>query len=76
MDFCDDSVEFQGCDVSILIDNGPISEKLAPAHQGLQGFDDPISEKVAPAHQGLQGFDVRGCKSSFGVCVPWCSFLC
>ncbi|KAF5788633.1 putative peroxidase [Helianthus annuus] len=39
MDFCDDSVEFQGCDGSILIDNGPISEKLAPAHQGLQGFD-------------------------------------
>ncbi|KAM0025514.1 putative peroxidase [Helianthus debilis subsp. tardiflorus] len=29
----------QGCDGSILIDNGPISEKEAPAHQGLKGFD-------------------------------------
>ncbi|KAJ0641157.1 putative peroxidase [Helianthus annuus] len=29
----------QGCDGSVLIDNGPISEKLAPAHQGLKGFD-------------------------------------
>ncbi|MFS7978939.1 putative peroxidase [Helianthus anomalus] len=29
----------QGCDGSILIDNGPISEKEAPAHQGLRGFD-------------------------------------
>ncbi|KAM0062053.1 putative peroxidase [Helianthus debilis subsp. tardiflorus] len=28
----------QGCDGSVLIDNGPISEKLAPAHQGLKGF--------------------------------------
>ncbi|XP_022012733.2 peroxidase 43 [Helianthus annuus] len=29
----------QGCDGSVLIANGPISEKLAPAHQGLKGFD-------------------------------------
>ncbi|KAK9071018.1 hypothetical protein SSX86_009586 [Deinandra increscens subsp. villosa] len=29
----------QGCDGSILIDNGPISEKLADGHQGLKGFD-------------------------------------
>ncbi|KAJ0743904.1 putative peroxidase [Helianthus annuus] len=29
----------QGCDGSILIDNGPISEKEAPGHQGLQGFN-------------------------------------
>ncbi|KAI3788987.1 hypothetical protein L2E82_01770 [Cichorium intybus] len=29
----------QGCDGSILIDNGPISEKLAVGHQGVKGFD-------------------------------------
>ncbi|KAD6795427.1 hypothetical protein E3N88_06323 [Mikania micrantha] len=29
----------QGCDGSILIDNGPISEKLADGHQGLDGFN-------------------------------------
>ncbi|KAI3764940.1 hypothetical protein L2E82_14957 [Cichorium intybus] len=29
----------QGCDGSILIDNGPISEKLAIGHQGVKGFD-------------------------------------
>ncbi|XP_071691594.1 peroxidase 43-like [Rutidosis leptorrhynchoides] len=29
----------QGCDGSILVDNGPISEKLAVGHQGVKGFD-------------------------------------
>ncbi|KVH93444.1 heme peroxidase [Cynara cardunculus var. scolymus] len=29
----------QGCDGSILIDNGAISEKLAVGHQGVKGFD-------------------------------------
>lgn len=29
----------EGCDGSILIDNGPISENLAVGHQGLKGFD-------------------------------------
>lgn len=33
------SFDFQGCDGSILIDNGPISEKLAVGHQGVKGFD-------------------------------------
>ena len=30
---------FQGCDGSILIDNGPQSEKLAFGHQGVRGFE-------------------------------------
>ncbi|GJY39287.1 peroxidase 43-like protein [Tanacetum coccineum] len=29
----------QGCDGSILIDDDPISEKLAVGHQGVKGFD-------------------------------------
>ena len=29
----------QGCDGSILIDNGAISEKFAVAHQGVKGLD-------------------------------------
>lgn len=29
----------QGCDGSILIDNGPRSEKLAFGHQGVGGFE-------------------------------------
>ncbi|XP_061364592.1 peroxidase 43 [Gastrolobium bilobum] len=29
----------EGCDGSILIDNGPKSEKLAVGHQGVRGFD-------------------------------------
>ncbi|PWA65612.1 heme peroxidase [Artemisia annua] len=29
----------QGCDGSILIDDDPISEKLAEGHQGVKGFD-------------------------------------
>ncbi|KAI3774535.1 hypothetical protein L1987_49093 [Smallanthus sonchifolius] len=29
----------QGCDGSILIDNGRISERIAVGHQGLRGFD-------------------------------------
>lgn len=37
--FDDNSVKFQGCDGSILIDNGRISEKRARGHQGLKGFD-------------------------------------
>lgn len=36
--FCVGWFGFQGCDGSILIDNGPQSEKLAFAHQGVRGF--------------------------------------
>lgn len=34
-----DMMVFQGCDGSILIDDGPDPEKGAFSHQGVRGFD-------------------------------------
>ena len=33
-------ISFQGCDGSILIENGPQSERHAFGHQGVRGFED------------------------------------
>lgn len=32
-------ISFQGCDGSILIENGPQSERHAFGHQGVRGFE-------------------------------------
>jgi len=44
------SFGFQGCDGSILIDNGPQSERQAFGHQGVRGFD--VIEKAKAQLEG------------------------